>query len=329
MALDGLGIECRMIGWAVEVARLTKSISSLRRFDAVVLSTPPHATLVAGLLIHHGTRIPFIADFRDPWVLGLGDSLANMNAPHRWLGTFLEPRVNRKAAAVVHNTDIERRTIGALLAGQIARHRFIPNGHDLTHAPATPSVDEFILVYTGHMHAWMDPRPFFAACERFMVSHPEANELTRIVFMGTPLQFGGVGLRALAAAYGLGANFELRPRGTREEANTLQESAAVLLAYDCTHPMCVPAKFFDYAYMRGAMLLLGHPDGAMAEMAAPLGVPVIQRDDTAAIEASIAMAFRRWRDGAFTEQNDRDGIYARPNQAAQWELLLREVSIAG
>jgi hypothetical protein len=93
--------------------------------------------------------------------------------------------------------------------------------------------------------------------------------------------------------------------------------------------MCVPAKFFDYAYMRGAMLLLGHPDGAMAEMAAPLGVPVIQRDDTAAIEASIAMAFRRWRDGAFTEQNDRDGIYARPNQAAQWELLLREVSIAG
>lgn len=317
-----------MLGWARAAADRGAALAATAKFEAVVVSTPPHATLSAGLKIHARCGIPFIADFRDPWVLGLGESLANMNAPHRWLGQRMEPRVNREAAAVVHNTDIERRSIGSLMAGEISRHHYIPNGHDLTHVPGYPLRDRFIITYTGHMHPWMDPRPFFAACQRFLEAYEEARGVLRIVFMGTPTAFGGVSLAGLAAAYGLAEHFELRPRGTREEANALQEGAAALLAYDCTHPMCIPAKFFDYAYMRGAMLLIGHPDGAMGEMAAPLGVRVLAREDAAGLDAALLDAFQRWRAGELTEQNDRQGLYARPKQAEQWDRLLHDVARA-
>jgi glycosyltransferase involved in cell wall biosynthesis len=325
-ALDGLAEETRILGWARAAATRSAALAAETRYDAAVVSSPPHATLSAGLRLRARTGIPFIADFRDPWVLGLGESLANMSAAHRWLGERIEPRVNREAAAVVHNTDIERRVIGALMPGQISRHHYIPNGHDLTHVPGYPRRDQFVVTYTGHMHPWMDPRPFFAACQRFLAGNETARRTIRIVFMGTPREFGGVDLRALAAAYGLSDCFDLRPRGTREEANALQESAAVLLAYDCTHPMCVPAKFFDYAYMRGAMLLIGHPDGAMAEMAAPLGLQVVARDDADGLDAALSVAFVRWREGELTEQNDRGSIYARQKQAEQWDALLQDVA---
>lgn len=324
--LGGAAEEIRMLGWGRAAVARGVALAATTEFDAIVVSTPPHATLSAGLQLQAQAGIPLIADFRDPWVLGLGESLANMNCPHRWLGEWMEPRINREAAAVVHNTDIERRVIGNLMPGQINHHHYIPNGHDLTHAPRYPRRDRFVIAYTGHMHPWMDPRPFFAACQRFLASQPEARAVLRIAFMGTPHEFGGVELRGLAAAYGLADHFELLPRGTREAANTLQEEAAVLLAYDCTHPMCVPAKFFDYAYMRGAMLLIGHPDGAMGEMAAPLGVRVLAREDEAGLDTALRDAFTKWKSGTLSEQNDPDGIYARPKQAAQWDTLLRQVS---
>jgi hypothetical protein len=327
--LDGIADETRHLGWARAATARARELVTVHRYHAVIVSTPPHGTLVAGVQISAGAKLPFIADFRDPWVLGIGMSIQHMDSAHRLLGKRIEPKVNEAAVAVVHNTAIEARLIGAMVNRGAARHLHISNGHDLTHTPAAPNRSAFILVYAGHMHPWMDPRPFFAACQRLFALRAAVRDVSRIVFMGTPEVFGGVSLRGLAAAYGLSAQFELRPRGPREEANALQESAAVLLAYDCTHRLCVPAKFFDYAYMRGAMLLLGHRDGAMAETARPLGVEVIEPDDAAGIDAALADAFDRWQRGAMTEQNDRAGIYARSRQAAQWDDLLREVGRVG
>lgn len=323
-SLDGLAHETRMIGWARAVARFGISLAQQHEYAAVVVSTPPHATLHAGERIASATGLPFIPDMRDPWVLGIGESSRNADSVHRSLGVWMEPRLHAAAACVVHNTDIERRVIEEQSPGSARARRTISNGHDLKVAPGCPSRERFILTYTGHLHPWMDPRPFFAACQRALASRPAVRAVTEIHFMGTNRQFGGVDLVGLAAAYDLGDLFHFRERGTREAANALQESAAILLAYDCTHPLCIPAKFFDYAYMRGAMLLLGHPAGAMAEVAKPLGVRVLAPQDSAGIDAALVGVIGRWQRDDLKRQNDAEGIYARPRQADAWDALLRE-----
>jgi hypothetical protein len=147
--------------------------------------------------------------------------------------------------------------------------------------------------------------------------------------MGAEPEFGGVSLAGLARAYGLDGCFELQPRGSREAANRLQQAASALVAFDCTHPLCIPTKFYDYAGLRGSMLLLGHVDGAMAAAASRLGVPVLAPHDGPGIDARLDAAFHRWASGAPAPVTDAAGIFHRSKQAERWHDVLTSVIRAG
>ena len=64
--LAGAAEEIRMLGWGRAAAARGTALAATTRYDAMVVSTPPHATLSAGLRIQAHAGIPLIADFRDP-----------------------------------------------------------------------------------------------------------------------------------------------------------------------------------------------------------------------------------------------------------------------
>ena len=325
-AVDGLTEALRMLSWSVAAARAGRRLAQRANYAAVIVSSPPHITQWAGSKVASRARVPLVPDFRDPWVLGIGESIRNADAVNRALGRVLEPRVNADAACVVHNTERAQVEITADPAAPAVRRVTIPNGYDLSAPPGHPDTTRFIVAFTGHLHPWMDPRPLLAACERLLDARAEARGVMSIVFMGTDREFGGVDIMQMARAHGLHDRLTLRPRGSREEANRLQANAAVLVAFDCTHRLCVPTKFYDYAAMRGSMLLLGHPEGAMADAAAKIGRRVRALDDPAGIDAELTAAFDRWTHGSFEEPNDVRGIHARVHQADDWDALLRSIT---
>jgi hypothetical protein len=96
----------------------------------------------------------------------------------------------------------------------------------------------------------------------------------------------------------------------------------VLAAFDCPHPLCIPAKFYDYMRMRGALLLLGNVEGAMADAAARIGANVHAIDDKDGIDAALDAAWKRWQEGGLTEPNDPDGLFDRKHTGLAWHRLL-------
>jgi hypothetical protein len=167
----------------------------------------------------------------------------------------------------------------------------------------------------------MDPRPILAACRSLVELRKLSPSQLRIEFVGTDSRFAGVDLCAVAQAHGLEAHFDHRPRLPREEARRIQQRAAVMLAYDCPHPLSVPSKFYEYAQLAGTMLLLGNPEGAMADAAATLGLAVYDLADQRGIDAALLTAHTRWQRGELDSALDREGRFDRQHQTA----TIREV----
>jgi hypothetical protein len=179
----------------------------------------------------------------------------------------------------------------------------------------------FRVVYTGHLYPFMDVRPVLAACARLRERHDLDAESLRIDFVGAPQQFAGVALTDLADAYDLGDVFSWHPRLPRTEAAEFQQAASLLVAYDWLFPIAVVSKFYEYARMKGALLLLGNTEGALADAAAEVNLRVLDISDDQGIDQALESAFARWRSGDFDRPNDPDRIFERGRQSRR----IREV----
>jgi hypothetical protein len=167
----------------------------------------------------------------------------------------------------------------------------------------------------------MDVRPLFAACARLRERHDLDAGNLRIDFLGAPKEFAGVALSDLADAYGLGDLFSWHPRLPRAEAAEFQQAASLLVAYDWLFPVAVVSKFYEYARMKGAMLLLGNTQGALADAAAELDLRVLDTNDEPGIDQTLESAFARWQSAGFDRPNDPDRIFERTRQSQR----IREV----
>lgn len=311
--LNSLESVCAELGWAARAVRAARPLLAAHRYRAVVVSSPPHLTHAAGMRIAREGGLRYIADFRDPWTLGLGRAIGYLNDIDRTVGRYFETRSLRRAHSVIHNTERARTAVAAEFRVP-GHHHAICNGYDDIGEVASPDPKCFRITYTGHLYAFMDVRPLFAACARLRARNGLDPDTLRIDFVGTEERFEGVRFADLARAYRLGDVFEAHSRVSRSEAAEFQQTAAVLVAYDWLWPTAVVSKFYEYARMKGALLLLGHREGALADAAARLGVPVLDPADQPSIDRALEEAFARWKQGAMDLPNDPDRLFARSHQ---------------
>lgn len=311
--------------WAARAVAVARRLGRHRRYAAVLVSSPPQLSQLAGMRIGRMLRIPYIADYRDPWVLGLGPQRPHMNAVSRTLGHWLEPRTQRAAALVVHNTPRAMQVIERERPGLARRRAAVANGYDAMAPAGRPDPSCFRILYGGWIHPYMDVRPLLAACGRFRERHALGPDRFQLEFLGTGAEFGGAPLLQLAHAYGLGGCVVRTERVPRDEAVRRQERAAVLAAFDYPHGIAVVMKFYDYARLHGALLLIGDPQAALGEAAGRLGVAVHAPDDAIGLDAALDAAWRRWQAGDWTQSNDPAGLHARAPRVAEMAQLLDEV----
>ena len=163
------------VGWLPFAVRAGRA---LMREDPVdlVYSTSPHATahLIAASLARRA-RVPWIADFRDPWFEDPPEPGAPNGLVFRNVNRWLERRTIGGASAVVTSTtqlrDMLRRRYPEEPATKI---RAILNGYDeadfagVAVAPASRG-EKLRIVHAGSINAeFRDPRPLFASFARLV-----------------------------------------------------------------------------------------------------------------------------------------------------------------
>lgn len=273
-------------------SRAIAAAASGERPDVVYATGGPWTSLLAGRALARRFGVPFVADFRDPWVRN----------PFRTYAPFvrarsrrLERAVCRAASHVVANTIELRDRFAADYPEMRGKFVAVSNGFDDEDGPddgesmdarrltASPPVD---LWHFGTVYGKRSPEALLHAVASAIDGGRLDATSIRVHFVG------GWELTDDAPASRLAHRLEPSGVVVREAAVphrqclALMRRAPVLLVIQPESPLQVPGKIFEYVATRRPMLVVGG-EGATASLVARHSLGRSVPNDAAAIETLL------------------------------------------
>jgi len=318
------------VGWVPFAVRLGLEAHRESPVDVVYSSAGPFSSHLAAALIAVRAGLPWVADFRDPWV---GNAFA---APLPSVHARLQARIERR---FVHLADRSVFATAGLTDAYSARYplaagRFltIPNGYDrsdlvgIVPAPA-PRPGGFHLLYAGSLYRPDELEVFLLGVELLLDRRPELREKLRIDFVGrvnevntriaaefeTPERLGGI------------VGFEgFMPRPTVLARMAGADALLQLMTDVAGADVFVGGKLLEYlAFDRPILAVMPPGDGRALVERLPTGIVSDVRSD------SIADALERLLDRTpAPAPADPAGQFDRVNLARRLAQVLDEVVAA-
>lgn len=248
------------IGWAPAAIRAGNALVASEKPDLIFSTAPPYTVhLIASRLARkHG--LPWVADFRDPWVENYAYNTQYRFPWVRWINERLERRVLNRADRVVVATPGQQLLQGAKAADGDTRFRTITNGHDVDTVPASTPSDRFQIAYYGSLSAQRVPEALFDTLGDMIREDPKFAADFRFRFAGrvTPEA------RALIEARLPEANREFLPMLPHGDYLKKVVEHQVLLVFVDRVPhndMILPAKCLEMITTGNPMLAFCPPGG--------------------------------------------------------------------
>jgi len=312
--------------WLPPALRACKRAVEHYRPDAVLTSGPPHWVHLLGWALKRRHGLPWLADFRDPWITN-NESLAGRPLRHR-CQAFWERRVFRRADTIIANAPRAGEALQSAFPGYAGKIHVVTNGFDADSFPqnvAPPSSTPVRIVHAGELYLGRDPRPFLDALSDLKRS-PDA--AWRLCFLGRT-DAGSYDLEAEIRKRGLEAQVELGGQVSYEQSLYDMARASILLLLDSPGRRSgVPAKLYEYLGAGRPILALAEPDSDTAWVLRESGVPhrIAPPADRAKIRESLVDLIQRMR-GQNVPSTDRERLsqFTRKHMAERFAELLNEV----
>ena len=321
------------VGWAGRAARAAARRIARGGVDAVLSSSPPDSAHLAGLALRRRFRLPWVVDFRDPWV-----GLQFRTPPTRWhraRQAAMERSVLASADLVLaasrtHADDLRRRSAGTGGADAVTlsgRLEHLPNGYEPVVGATDPdpvatvdpaSASFFTLVFTGTISQMPGTDVFLESLHDLLARRPEARRRVRAHLAG-PFE-GSHADRATA----LGLTGIVRFTGPLAHGPTreLQRRADLLLLWKprgAGYRTMVPGKLYEYFDAGTPVLAMLEADDEAAGLVRLAGGEVVPPGDRAPLTDAIERRYLAWKDGhrgraprpAWLDEHTRAALAAR------------------
>jgi glycosyltransferase involved in cell wall biosynthesis len=306
----GPGKMKRILGWTrgnlfIPDARATwikPSVRFLTKYlqdnpvDIIVSTGPPHSMHLIARKMHAKTSIPWIADFRDPWVNMDHSDMFQMGERALRRHRKLEKSVLNEADHVVSVSFTETENYSLLTDKTVST---ITNGFDEDDFPAASSLneDKFILGHFGTLGADRYTPALWKALEELTKENKEfANDL-EVHFAG-PTDV----LNLSGAKDTLGTDkvhFEAYlPH--REAINKMAESAVLLLVLNNNNSEKgrIPGKIFEYMASCRPVLGIGRQISDSGKLLGENNAgQMFDRDDKDGIKEFLLSRYTSWKMG--------------------------------
>ena len=308
--------------WLADLVPAAVRLLRTGRYDALLTTTPPHTVAVAGRLIRARVDVPWIADWRDPWLTHADLDLsradvrvkqAAMERVARWCVGGMD------AASVVDHAEDEVRGLRPDLPLAV-----IPNGIDLEEVAAVerrPDPARCTLAFTGWFFGDRSPRILLEAASALLADRPELRDVLRLRFTGG---FPDAD-RARVAQLGLDGVVAIEPPVPHAEALRIQADADVALIFmqdgGGHGGKFLPGKVWELLACGRPVLALVPPDGAAARELAAVRAEIVAPDDAAGARAALERLVDRWREGTLAATTLPDDVRTRISRQTQAEAL--------
>ncbi len=315
------------VGWVPFAVRLGLEAHREAPVDIVYSSAGPFSSHLAAALIAVRAGLPWVADFRDPWV---GNAFAaQLPSVHAALQMQIERRFVHLAARSVFATAGLTAAYSARYPQAAGRFLTIPNGYDRSDlariVPEPPPVpDGFHLLFAGSLYRPDELEVFLLGVERLLSRRPDLRQKLRVDFVGqvnemntgiaaqfeTPDRLGGV------VAF---EGFMPRPRVLARMAGA--DALLQLMSDVGGADVFVGGKLLEYlAFDRPILAVMPPGDGRALVERLPTGIVSDVRPD------AIADALERLLDRTpAPAPSDPAGQFDRVNLARRLAQVLDEV----
>ena len=295
------------IGWIAPAVRAGLRAIRKRRPSVILSSSPYMSAHLIALLLSRRTRVPWVADFRDPWRDNPFRELGYASL-ERW-DAWLERVVLTRAAHVVCSTPTMTDHLCRRLPFVADKCTTILNGFDAEsfygiEPTRVAPCEDFVLTHCGQFYGSRSPDVWFAALKRVAEWSPKPGRRVHLMLIG-PETFDGQPLRELAAAAGVADRVRILGVKThRETLSYMAGSDALILAGSTGigSELQVPNKLFEYLAMRKpiiAALSQGNPGISVLKQARAVAHVCPPSD-----EVGIATAVEKFAAGLYPEVED-------------------------
>lgn len=250
---DLFSVPDRQAGWIGAAAAAALRAENI---DVLYSSSPPASAHVAALVASRSRDLPWVADFRDPWI-------SNDFSPVRrtpFLDPFdrwLEARVVRGATRVIANTEELRLDFEGRYGGDPRKFVTITNGYDPEEripAPPPPAEGPVRILHAGSLYGRRDPGPVLRALAELVEEGSIGDEDLRLTFIGSAA--GEERWREYLRSPRLSRIVKFEPKVPREEAIRRLASSDLLLLIQTGTDLQIPRKIYEYVAVGRPILTL-------------------------------------------------------------------------
>ncbi len=257
--------------WLMPAVKAGLKLVRENKINVIFATGMPWTALVVGRLISKKTGIPFIADFRDPW---LGNPfLKTKGKLLDWRERICERKIVEEAALVTANTEpLREEFVNRYPNVSADKIISLPNGfdsHDFDHLPASPlrnnkTPRKLILAHAGFLYGKRDPAPLLKALDLLCRHHPELADVVEFQ------QMGGITLeydfaKRFGALIDKGIVKLLGQLPYNDCLARLAEADILVIIQPGTKTQ-IPSKLYDYLCINRPILTITSPDGALGKM---------------------------------------------------------------
>jgi len=322
---DGLAFPDRGIWRLLPAVRLAVRLHRRHGFDAIFSSGMPFSDHITGLVLHSLLRLPWLVDFRDPWV-----EYIHWEQWHTEWGARLtrvaEAAVIRRAACVVSVNGHMTRRFAARYGDQPTRKFVtIQNGFDPADFPpeVEPDPGTFRLLYAGSLYKTRSPAAVLDGFCRFLARHPESRSHARLDFAGRPNQF--VEQIASSPAGNAVQYLGMLPHSAAVREMVRSDVNVIILPNLPGGENDTTTKIYECLGSGRAILAAVPLGGAAAEVLRRFdGVRLCDPDDSEGIAAGIADLYEQWRRGRLRVSRSETDLaaFTREHEARQLAACL-------
>lgn len=311
------------VGWYPYALKTGLKILRKGDIDVIFSSSQPRVCHLIASRLHHKTKIPWIAEYRDLWA----DPYDNNSRFYQFLETELEKRVMKRCQMLITVSEFTVKWLEAIHSKKIA---VIHNGFDEPdYIENVPLTSKFTLTFTGNIYVGKrDPTLLFRAMAELQEEGKLSPDNLEVRF------FGGSSLKTflpLIEKYHLEKLVKLYGAVPfKESVRRQQESSALLLLeWDNPHAQHVfSGKLFEYLGAGRPILAIAYKTGAIDRLLQETGAGILVNKIEMAKDV-LSCWLEEWRQSAKITSHWHPVAniireYTRREQAEKLAQLLEE-----
>tara|TARA_R110002072_G_scaffold125944_2_gene262443 strand:- start:118372 stop:119652 length:1281 start_codon:yes stop_codon:yes gene_type:complete len=245
------------IGWVKPSVAYLKKYLFEHPVETVVTTGPPHSLHLIGLQLKKECKLPWVADFRDPWTTIHYHESLRLSASSRRKHKQLEASVLQQADAVTVTSATTKKQFEHITPKTV---HLVTNGFE-PKAEITAKLDaKFSLAHIGSLLAERNPIVLWEVVSELAAEVEGFREDVEITLAGV---VGDSILRSLSS-FGLTANIRNLGYVSHDEAVQLQHNAQILVLLEIDSletKVIIPGKLFEYLSAQRPIIALG-PEGS-------------------------------------------------------------------